>query len=87
MAHSAGVFALVRYNVHGRTIWHSRLVVAIQPAGPNTTAFINTPDDNSYTEELVTSGDILQVRWLSYWKSYPAAVRAGDVYEFATATS
>ena len=64
-------------------VWHSRLVVAARPGGPADHCYVVTPDDDHYEEELFVSPDVAMVHWLSHWKSYPAAVRARDVYEFA----
>ena len=82
MALHEGCFLLVRYNVPGRVLWHSRLVVAPDPRGPPTQAYIVTPDNDEYTEDFALGPDVVDYRLLSHWKAYPAGIGAAAVYEF-----
>ncbi len=77
-----GQFALARYNVGGRAVYHSRLIVAVDPGGPDTSCYILTPDGDEYVEELVVDGDHRRIDFLTHWRAYPPDIPAADVHEF-----
>lgn len=80
-----GDFVLVQYASTGRPIYHSRLVVAVDPVVGNKTCYVLTPDDEEFVEDLeMPSGDpdILRVVVLSHHCSYPADISARRVHEF-----
>ena len=68
---SSGEFALVRYEVSGPVVFHSRLLVLLHPEDADSWC-VCTPEGDTYTEVLVEGvGDVHTVHFLSHHRAYP----------------
>ena len=76
---------VIRYNVGGRIVFHSRIVVAHDPASLAGHFYTLNPDGEVWEEDLNQppgNDSVRRIAWLPCLRGYPADIPVDKVYEF-----